>query len=343
MPCNTLNGSFRSAFSQIEARNSRAYGRSIRPETIGENLRQAVERHSDREALVVRHQRYRATYRQLWNEIDLAARALIAHGVEKGDRVGLWAAGGHESVVVQFAAARTGAILVTIDRDCRGEDLARALESSGISVLITDRRGAHDLDDTREDLRLAHPRLRETLVLEDDWDEFLGHAELVERWELAEREASLQFDDPISVQFAAGPSGMPRAVTRSHHEILSSARSLAQSPQGAEPERVCVPGSLARALETVAGIQASVARGACIVLPGEGFDPGAVLEAVQAEACTTLLGTPAMFAEELTHPEFERFDLVSLGAAVIGPGPCPAEVLKGVRARMGVDEVAVVV
>jgi fatty-acyl-CoA synthase len=341
MPINTLNSFDRPSFSNRRSRRpgsfvpavSYARGADDLPllaDTIGENLRKAVARFGEREALVVPHQRYRATYAELWDQVDVAARALMAHGVAKGDRVGIWAPNRYEWVVTQFAAARVGAILVTINPAYESAELAYALNKAGVSVLVMARgfRGADYLGMFLDVVRTC-PQVREAVVLEDDC-------------ELAEREASLLPEDPINVQYTSGTTGFPKGATLSHRNIVNNAYFTASMLRYAEQDRVCVPVPLYHCFGMVLGTLACATHGSCMVLPGESFDPGAVLQAVEEERCTSLYGVPTMFIAELEQPDFDRFDLSSLRTGLMGGAPCPLEVMKRVRTRMHMDEVTIV-
>jgi fatty-acyl-CoA synthase len=312
-------------------------------ETIGENLRRTVARFGRRDALVVPHQDYRATYDELWEQVDAAARAFLAHGVGMGDRVGIWAPNRYEWVVTQLAAARVGAILVTINPAFESRELAYALQKAGVSVLVLARghRGA-DYVSMLVEIRGACPDLRESIVLEDDWHEFLAASERVSDEELAERERWLQFDDAINIQFTSGTTGSPKGATLTHHNILNNANVVLDALGCDEHDRVCVPVPFYHCFGMVVGTLGCTTHGACIVVPSEAFDPGAVLEVVEAERCTSLYGVPTMFIAELEHRDFERFDLSSLRTGLMGGAPCPAEVMKKVRSLMHMDEVAII-
>jgi fatty-acyl-CoA synthase len=288
-------------------------------ETIGENLRRTVERFGQREALVVRHQGYRATYDELWDEVDLAARAFLARGVRRGDRVGIWAPNRYEWVVTQFATARIGAILVTINPAYKASELEYALTKAGVSVLVM-ARGFRQSDyfEILDDVRDSCPELREAIVLEDDWDEFLDAGRTVTDAELAFREATLQFDDPINIQFTSGTTGLPKGATLSHHNILNNAYFTARGLGFGERDRACVPVPFYHCFGMVLGNLACATHGACVVVPAEAFDPTAVLETVEAERCTALYGVPTMFIAELDEPGFDRFDLSSLRTGLMG-------------------------
>jgi len=318
-------------------------GSPLLGETIGENLRRTVARFGDREALVVAHQAYRATYRELWHQVDTAARAFLAHGVGMGERVGIWAPNRYEWVVTQLAAARIGAILVTINPAYESAELAYALQKAGVSVLVLARgfRGA-DYREMLADVRDTCTDLREAIVLEDDWETFLAAGKHVSQEELAERERWLQFDDAINIQFTSGTTGAPKGATLTHHNILNNANAVLEALGCDEHDRICAPVPFYHCFGMVIGTLGCTTHGACLVVPGESFDPGAVLAAVEAERCTSLYGVPTMFIAELENPGFARFDLSSLRTGLMGGAPCPAEVMSKVRALMHMDEVAIV-
>ncbi|MDP1857264.1 MAG: AMP-binding protein [Gemmatimonadaceae bacterium] len=325
---------------------SYAHGASAVPlvgYTIGECLRRTVEQHGQREALVVRHQMYRATYRELWEQVDLAARGLLARGVQKGDRVGLWAPNRAEWVVTQFATARVGAILVNINPAYRSSELEYALTQSGVSLLVL-ARGFRSADYVGmvADVRGRCPDLRETLVLEWEWDHLLAAGRDIPGAVLAVREGELSPDDPINIQYTSGTTGFPKGATLSHHNILNNAFFTAQQVRYTELDRVCVPVPFYHCFGMVVGTLGCVTHGACIVVPGDAFDPLAVLEAVQAERCTSLYGVPTMFIAELEHPRFGDFDLSSLRTGMMGGAPCPVEVMRQVNSRMHMPEVTII-
>ena len=311
--------------------------------TIGEQLRRTTERFGDREALVVRHQGYRATYRKLWDEVTLAARGLLARGVRKGDRVGIWAPNRHEWVVTQFATARIGAILVTVNPVYKAAELEYALAKSGVSVLVLAR--AFRQTDYRAMVAEVRPRcplLREAIVLEDDWDALLADAEQVPDAELAAVEAAVRSDEPINIQYTSGTTGFPKAATLSHANILNSAYLVGRTLRYSETDRACVPVPFYHCFGMVLGNLACAAHGACVVVPADSFDPLAVLESVEAERCTAIYGVPTMFIAELEHPRFGEFDLSSLRTGMMGGAPCPVEVMNQVRSRMHAPEMTII-
>jgi fatty-acyl-CoA synthase len=336
-----LNGAAQPASLMSYAAGSREV--PLLRETIGENLRRTAERFGEREALVVPHQRYRATYSELWQQVDLAARAFIAHGVRKGDRVGIWAPNRHEWVITQFATARIGAILVTINPAYRTAEAEYALRKAGVSILVmASGFGDANYVEMLAELRGRVPGLREAIVLERDWDTFLVDAQLISGQRLLEREATLRIDDPINIQYTSGTTGFPKGATVSHHGLLNNAYFAARTLGYSERDRACVPVPFYHCFGMVLGNLACATHGACIVVPGERFSPAAVLETIQTEGCTMLCGVPTMFIAELEHPEFDGFDLSSLRTGMMGGAPCPVEVMNQVRSRMHMREVTIV-
>lgn len=324
---------------------SYAHGTSPIPllgETIGENLRRTVERVGDHEALVVRHQGYRATYREFWEQTGLAARGLLARGVRKGDRVGIWSPNRYEWVVIQYATARIGAILVNINPAYKTAELEYALNQSGTSFLILARAfRTTDYVAMLNEVRDRCPELRQTLVLDDEWEGLLADGAGVPEATLAEIEASLQFDEPINIQYTSGTTGFPKGATLSHHNILNNGFFIGEGLRYTENDRVCIPVPFYHCFGMVLGNLACTTHGACIVVPGEAYDPVAVLEMVQAERCTSLYGVPTMFIGELEHPRFSEFDLSTLRTGIMAGSPCPVEVMKRVQSQMHMTEVAI--
>ncbi|MCI0699766.1 MAG: AMP-binding protein, partial [Planctomycetia bacterium] len=325
---------------------SYSHGASAIPllgETIGENLRRTVERFGDREALVVQHQGFRATYRELWALVTLAARGLLARGVRTGDRVGVWSPNRFEWVVLQYATARIGAILVNINPAYKSTELEYALNRSGITLLCL-ARGFRQTDYLAilAEVRNRCPLLRDELVIDTDWNALLAAGRELSESALAEIESQLQFDDPINIQYTSGTTGFPKGATLSHHNILNNAYFTGERMNYTERERVCVPVPFYHCFGMVLGNLGCTTRGACIVVPGESFDALAVLEAVQAERCTSLYGVPTMFIAMLNHARFGEFDLSSLRTGIMAGAPCPVEVMKLVQARMHMREVTIV-
>ena len=311
-------------------------------QTIGDNLRATVERFPERDALVVCDQAFRATYRQLWNQTTRLARALLARGVARGDRVGIWAPNRYEWVVTQYATARIGAILVNVNPAYRAHELEYALRQSGIRLLLHARRfRSADYTAIVDSVRAECPALTETVVLDDAWDALLAESVAVEDAALAEREASLRFDDPINIQYTSGTTGAPKGATLSHHNILNNGYFCGEILRYTEADRVLVPVPFYHCFGMVIGNLACTTHGACIVVPSEGFDPAATLAAVEKERCTSIYGVPTMFIAQLNHADFARTDFSSLRTGVMAGSPCPVEVMKQVREQMNVREITI--
>ena len=321
-------------------------GASMEPligQTIGENLASAVERFGDRDALVDLPSGRRWTYNALGNDVTALAKALLAIGIAKGDRVGIWAPNVPEWVLVQFATARLGAILVNINPAYRSHELSYVLQQSGIRTLISaesfktsDYRGmidevAGECEALQEIVYIGAPT----------WDSLIAAGAPISDDELAAREAELGFDDAINIQYTSGTTGFPKGATLSHHNIINNGFFVARTQNFTESDRVCVPVPFYHCFGMVMGNLGAVTHGACIVIPGPGFEPAATLRAVAREKCTVLYGVPTMFIAELGDPTFADHDLSSLRTGVMAGSPCPAEVMKRVIAEMGKTEVTI--
>ena len=321
------------------------HGPSVTPllgETIGANLRRTVERFGERDAIVVRSQGYRATYRQLWESTTALARSLIASGVRQGDRVGIWSPNRFEWVITQFATARIGAILVNINPAYKTAELQYALGQSGVSLLIhakAFRTGNYVamVDEVRDHC----PGLRESIVIDTGWNALIDRAADASERELADRESRLQFDDPINIQYTSGTTGFPKGATLSHHNILNNGYLVGEMIKYTEQDRVCIPVPFYHCFGMVMGNLACSSHGACMVVPAEAFDPLATLDAIAAERCTSLYGVPTMFIAQLAHPRFNEFDLSSLRTGIMAGSPCPVEVMKQVQSLMHMPEVTI--
>ena len=311
-------------------------------QTIGDNLRATVERFPERDALIVCDQGFRASYRQLWDLTTRLASSLLARGVARGDRVGIWAPNRYEWVVTQYATARIGAILVNVNPAYRAHELEYALRQSGIRLLLHARRfRSADYTAIVDSVRAECPALTETVVLDDAWDALLAESVAVEDAALVEREASLRFDDPINIQYTSGTTGAPKGATLSHHNILNNGYFCGEILRYTEADRVLVPVPFYHCFGMVIGNLACTTHGACIVVPSEGFDPAATLAAVEKERCTSIYGVPTMFIAQLNHAHFARTDFSSLRTGVMAGSPCPVEVMKQVREQMNVREITI--
>ena len=306
-------------------------------EPIFHNLRRTAARFGDRDALVVPHQSYRATYRQLVEQSEE-----IGRGVQKGDRVGIWSPNRHEWVLVQYATAAIGAILVNINPAYRTSELKYALNQSGISFLIL--AAGFRTADYRAmlaEVKSSCPALKEALVLEDGWDALKRDAAKTSIDDLREREATLQFDDPINIQYTSGTTGFPKGATLTHHNILNNAFFIGETLHYSEQDRVCIPVPFYHCFGMVLGNLACTTHGSTMVIPGEAYDPLAVMETVQKERCTSLYGVPTMFIGELEHPRFKEFDFSTLRTGIMAGSPCPVEVMKKVQTIMHIPEMTI--
>ncbi|HKB18879.1 MAG TPA: AMP-binding protein [Candidatus Dormibacteraeota bacterium] len=324
---------------------SYVHGASDKPllgEPIFHNLRRTAARVGDNEALVVPHQSYRATYRELVAQCEEIARGLMARGVKKGDRVGIWAPNRYEWVVAQYATAAMGAILVNINPAYRTSELEYALNQSGISffILAAGFRQA-DYRAMLAEVKSRCPQLREALVLEDGWEALKRDAAKVDMTTLREIEESLQFDDPINIQYTSGTTGFPKGATLTHHNILNNGFFIGETLKYTEEDRVCIPVPFYHCFGMVLGNLACTTHGATMVIPAEAYDPVLTMQAVQGERCTSLYGVPTMFIGELEHPRFKEFDFSTLRTGIMAGSPCPVEVMKKVNTLMHIPEMTI--
>jgi fatty-acyl-CoA synthase len=312
-------------------------------ETIGANLERTVQQHPQREALVVRHQQLRYTYEQLDAATDELARGLLAAGIERGDRVGIWAPNCAEWVLTQFATAKLGVILVNVNPAYRTSELEYALRQSGCRTLIAAQefKGASYVEMVGE-VSPSLPELERTVFLgTGDWDELIGGAERVDADTLSELSAKLDPGDPINIQYTSGTTGAPKGATLSHRNILNNGYFVGRGCGYSEEDRVCIPVPFYHCFGMVMGNLGCTTHGACMVIPDAAFEPGGVLETIEEERCTSLYGVPTMFIAELGHPDFEKRDLGSLRTGIMAGAPCPVEVMRQVIDRMNMGEVTI--
>ncbi|MGW3513057.1 AMP-binding protein [Streptomyces sp. NPDC000994] len=325
---------------------SYAHGTSGTPllgDTIGANLDRAVAAFGDREALVDVSSGRRWTYAEFGAAVDEVARGLLAKGVSKGDRVGIWAVNCPEWVLVQYATARIGVIMVNINPAYRAHEVEYVLRQAGISLLVASQ--AHRTTDYRalvEQVRVKCPELRETVYIGDpSWDALTSAGADVTVERLTAIQTELSCDDPVNIQYTSGTTGFPKGATLSHHNILNNGYWVGRTVGYTERDRVCIPVPYYHCFGMVMGNLAATSHGACMVIPAPSFEPKATLEAVQQERCTSLYGVPTMFIAELNLPDFASYDLTSLRTGIMAGSPCPVEVMKRVVAEMHMEEVSI--
>ncbi len=348
-----------------EAAPSYAHGTStvaLIGETIGCYFDRTVARYGDQPALIACQQGVSWNYRELAGKVDAFAAGLIALGLKPGERIGIWSPNNAEWVVTQFATAKAGLILVNINPAYRLAELEYALNKVGCRALVTatsfktsDYVGM--INTLAPELRHAAPghldaaklpSLRIVIQIGIDtmpgmipFDGVYTKGGAVERARLTELAGILQFDEPINIQFTSGTTGLPKGATLTHHNILNNGYFLGEAMAYTERDKVCIPVPLYHCFGMVIGNLACITHGSAMVLPGEGFDPLATLQAVATERCTSLYGVPTMFIAELDHPEFGKFDLTSLRTGMMAGSPCPIEVMRHCISKMNLREMTI--
>jgi fatty-acyl-CoA synthase len=312
-------------------------------ETIGGNLRRLAAAHPEREALVDVAGGRRWTYARFAADVDRLARGLLARGVGKGERVGIWAVNCPEWLLVQYATARIGSVMVNINPAYRTHELAYVLRQSGVRMLIASTSyKSSDYADMARRVAGDCPELRETVhIATRDWEELMAAGEDLPEERLREVEATLSCDDPVNIQYTSGTTGFPKGATLSHHNILNNGYFVGELVGYTERDRVCLPVPFYHCFGMVMGNLGATSHGACVVIPAPSFDPEATLRAVQEERCTSLYGVPTMFIAELGLPGFASYDLSSLRTGIMAGSPCPVEVMKRVISEMHMAEVAI--
>ena len=344
---------------------SYASGTADRPllgDTIGQHFDRTADRWGDRPGLVVRQQGVRLTWGQLRARVEAFAAGLLALGLHPGDRVGIWSPNNAEWVITQFATAKAGMILVNINPAYRPHELDYALNKVGCRALVT--ATSFKSSDYAAMLmglapELAHcaagelkaarvPSLQ--IVVQIGAHTLPGSfafADVATRGGAAERDrlialaGTLQFDDPVNIQFTSGTTGSPKGATLTHHNILNNGYVTAEGMRLTAEDSLCIPVPLYHCFGMVMGVLGCVTHGAAMVFPGEGFDPLAVLRTVAEERCTALYGVPTMFIAEMAHPEFAGFDLSSLRTGIMAGSPCPIEVMRKVMSQMNLRDITI--
>jgi fatty-acyl-CoA synthase len=344
-------------------RESYVHGNSGPPligKTIGTLLDEMSATDGAREALVVAHQRIRWTYAELKSRSDAFASGLLALGLEPGDRVGIWSPNCAEWTIAQFATAKAGLILVTINPAYRLSELEHVLRAVGCRALITAARFktgdyiamirelAPELGTESGVLHSSRlPELRHVIAIAGKHDGCLAFDWILETGKQAGNarlesvSAAIQIDDAVNIQFTSGTTGLPKGATLSHHNLINNAFFVGEAT-GIEPgSRVCIPVPLYHCFGMVMGNLGCVTHAATMVYPCESFDPLKTLETLEAERCDVLYGVPTMFIAQLNHPDFSRFDLSSLRRGIMAGAPCPIEVMKEVASTMHMSEITI--
>ncbi len=318
-------------------------------ETIGAALERAAREHGSRTAIVSRHQNVRMTYAELNEKAYALASGFLGLGLRPGDRIGMWGATCWEWVVTQFAAAKIGLILVTVNTAYRKAEVEYALNKVGCKsiVLMAGHRGA-DYAGMLEELTAEKklPHLAHAILIGPARERFFrfdsiakgspGHAGLVK--EIGE---ILQFDDACCIQFTSGTTGFPKGATLTHHNILNNGYFVGEQIGLSPDDKLCIPVPMYHCFGMVMSVLGCLTHGSTMVLPSEGFEPLAVLQSIEAEKCTALFGVPTMFIAELAHADFKKYDLSSLRTGIMAGSPCPIEVMKRVVDEMNMREVTI--
>ena len=344
---------------------SYASGPSDRPllgMSIPELFDTIVTAHGYREAVVSLHQNQRLTYTELAERVNTLARAFIAAGFNTGDRVGIWSPNNLEWLVTQYATAKAGIILVTINPAYRVHELSYVLEQSGCRGLVLQNqfKTSHyegmivelcpDLDAVKAGQIQADkfPNLRYVISMSQsdysgisNWNDFLALAEDTSAAELAARQSDQDMDDAINIQYTSGTTGFPKGATLSHHNILNNGYFVASTMNFSAEDRLVVPVPLYHCFGMVMGNLGCLTHGACAIYPSEGFEPEAVLRAVQQEKATALYGVPTMFIAELALANFADYDLTTLRTGIMAGAPCPVATMKQVNELMHMTEVEI--
>ncbi|MDQ1805419.1 AMP-binding protein [Chryseobacterium sp. CKR4-1] len=311
-------------------------------ETIGKNLKRTVEKYPDHEALVSVQQNYRSSYKEFYYQTTAVAKALIHLGTKSGDRIGIWSANRYEWVLLQYATARIGSILVNINPAYRTHELTYVLNQSEVRFIFSSL--SFKTSNYKEMVEYAKevcPTLEGAIFFDDSWEQFLEKGNSVSDEALRNFEENIEFDDPVNIQYTSGTTGFPKGVTLSHHNILNNGYFIGIRLHYTEKDRVCIPVPFYHCFGMVIGNICCTAHGACIVIPNESFDPDITLQVVSDEKCTSLYGVPTMFIAELAVKDFNTFDFSNLRTGVMAGSVCPPEIMKKVESLMNIKEMSI--
>ncbi|WP_374465476.1 AMP-binding protein [Chryseobacterium sp.] len=324
---------------------SYVYGTSEVPllgQTIGANLKSTVEKHPHQEALVCVHQNYRATYQEFYNQTTAVAKALLFLGAKAGDRIGIWSSNRYEWVLLQYATARIGTILVNINPAYRTHELTYVLNQSEVRFIFSSL--SFKTSNYKEMVEYAKevcPTLEHEIFFDENWEHFVNNGQEISDEVLHSFEEHVQFDDPVNIQYTSGTTGFPKGVTLSHHNILNNGYFIGIRLKYTEKDRVCIPVPFYHCFGMVIGNICCTAHGACMVIPNDSFDPEITLKAVSDEKCTSLYGVPTMFIAELAVKDFDSYDFSSLRTGVMAGSVCPPEIMKKVENLMNIKEMSI--
>lgn len=311
-------------------------------ETIDENLKKTVAKYADQDALICSHQNYRATYKEFYDQVVEVAKGLIALGVKRGERVGVWSPNCYQWTLLQYATAKIGVILVNINPAYRTSELIYVINQSGLSVMFSALQfKSSNYKKMMDDAREFTDTIRKAIFWDESWEHFLKEGKQISDETLRKYEEKVQFDDPVNIQYTSGTTGNPKGVTLSHHNILNNAYFIGLRMNYTHLDRVCIPVPFYHCFGMVIGNLACTVHGATMVVPNDSFDPVKTLETIEKERCTSLYGVPTMFIAELHEMEQKTYDLSSLRTGVMAGSLCPPEIMKKVKEQMNMHEITI--